>query len=78
MPPFLLDILKEYGPIIAFMAFYVWRDYRRENLMGNRITSLENFQKEELIQLVKEVLVALVNNTDVLKDFCEIKKGIMR
>lgn len=58
MEPF-LDILKTFGPSIAFMAFTVWRDWRREDRMSN---ALDNQGKEMLVQNTRGI-VAIEQNT---------------
>lgn len=55
----LVDILTEVGPYCAILLFFIWRDYRREDRLEDRIDKLNEFVRGEL-------MVALKRNNDVL------------
>ena len=55
----LVEIARLYGPVIAVIAFYIWRDWRRENQQGVReeklvvrLNKLEDYQRNKLEGLV--------------------------
>lgn len=54
-----LEILKTFGPSIAFMAFTVWRDYARELRMSNALDS----QGKELMLQNTRGITAIEQNT---------------
>ena len=54
-----IDILKTFGPSVAFMAFTVWRDYMRENRMGHRL----DVKEDQLLELSNKSVTAIEQNT---------------
>lgn len=50
----ILELTKTVGPVVALLAFFIWRDYRREQTMTKRIQDIEDYQKNRLEQLVVE------------------------
>ena len=45
----LLVLLKQYGPLALVVAFFLWQNWLRELRMSNRITKLEDEQREVLL-----------------------------
>lgn len=60
-------ILKEYGPLILVIVFFIYRDWQREIQLSRRIENLETYQKDVLKSLVEKTTVALVHSTECLK-----------
>ena len=54
-----VDILKTFGPSVAFMAFTVWRDFRREERMGHTLDE----QGKEITSITKQSITAIEQNT---------------
>lgn len=54
-----IDLLKTFGPSVAFMAFTVWRDWKREDRMS---TALDVQGKDLMIQNTRGI-VAIEQNT---------------
>ncbi len=54
-----VELAKVFGPSVAFMAFTVWRDWKREDRMA---TALDG-QREELTGLNTRGIKAIEQNT---------------
>ncbi len=63
----LLTLLREFGPLLGLILFFVWRDWKREDRLSSRVEALETYQKETLVGLLKETTVALTHNAECLK-----------
>lgn len=61
------DILQKYGPILGVIGFFIWRDWRRETRLSNRLEKLEDYQRETLAHLVEKGTAALVQSSEVIK-----------
>ena len=48
-----VEMLKDFGPILGVILFFIWRDWKREDRMADRITALEKFQQDQLIELIE-------------------------
>lgn len=67
MPHEYLQILKDFGPILGVILFFIWRDWRREDRLLDKISQLERFQQEQLLKLVEKTNTVVQQNTDQLK-----------
>lgn len=56
-----LLLIKEIGPFLGIMFFFIWRDYRREERLSKRVAYLEKFITSELIDLIERTNKALEN-----------------
>lgn len=63
----LLDFAKELGPLIGVVLFFIWRDWRREEGLVERVKGLEEFNNTVLTQLVKENVAVIATNTEQLR-----------
>lgn len=63
----LLDFAKELGPLIGAVLFFIWRDWRREEGLVERVKGLEEFNNTVLTQLVKENAAVIATNTEQLR-----------
>jgi hypothetical protein len=61
------DILSQYGPLVSVVLFFIWRDWKREVSLSERISTLEDYQKETLADLVTHSTVALTHSADCMK-----------
>ena len=59
---FAVGMVKEFGPLIALIFYYIWRDFvtskqnvLREVRLVDRVTQLEDFQRGELTSALREV-----------------------
>lgn len=46
-------LIKEIGPFLGIMFFFIWRDYRREEQLVKENNKLNEFIREELMDLVE-------------------------
>jgi hypothetical protein len=61
------DLLKDFGPLIGVVLFFIWRDWKREDGLLERIKELENFNTEVLTQIVKDNSGVIATNTEQLR-----------
>lgn len=66
MDPF-MQILQEYGPLIAAVAFFLWRDYKREDRLSTRVEKLEDEQRHIILPLVEKSTAVIARNTEVME-----------
>lgn len=69
-----ITILKEFGPVLGIVLFFIWRDWRREDRLVTQISSLEKFQREKLITLIQDTTNVVSTNTrqfDQILEFME-------
>lgn len=62
-----LSILQQYGPLAGLVVFFIWRDWKREDRLSNRIEVLEREQRDVIIPLVEKSTEAIVHNTQVME-----------
>ena len=67
METMLPSLLRDFGPIIGVILFFIWRDWKREDVLQDRVTRLESYQQETLVQLVKDTTAAIAQNSEFLK-----------
>lgn len=65
-----LEFAKLFGPVAALAAFFVWRDYVREQRdhtreihMSERLSATEDFVRDRLTALIERTAVAINDNT---------------
>lgn len=63
----LLDFAKELGPLIGVVLFFIWRDWRREEGLVDRVKHLEEFNNTVLSDLVRENAGIIATNTEQLR-----------
>ncbi len=59
-----LTALKDFGPYIGVILFFIWRDWKREEGLVERVKSLEEFNTEILVGMVKETTAVIAANTE--------------
>jgi hypothetical protein len=60
-------LLRDFGPIIGVILFFIWRDWKREDKLQERVTRLERYQQDTLVKMVQDTTAALTQNTEFLK-----------
>jgi len=73
-----IDILKNVGPLVAIIIFFVWRDWQRELRDSKRVEKLEEYQKETLKNLVEKSTTALAQSSESLKWIGHIIEHLVR
>lgn len=66
-----LGFLQTWGPVVGpalgILAFFLWKDWRREMRLLDRVELLEKEQKEVLFPLVKQCAEVIAQNTLVMQ-----------
>jgi hypothetical protein len=62
-----IAVMKEYGPFVALIGFFVWRDYKREQSLGKVITELQEFQRNTLLTLIQKTTEAIMACTNAME-----------
>jgi hypothetical protein len=67
---FIVSLLQEWGPVVgpalAVLAFFLWKDWRRETHLQDRIDALEKEQKEVLLPMIERCATVIAQNTAVM------------
>jgi len=63
----LVSMLKEFGPLVGVVIFFIWRDWKREQHLSKRLEKLEDYYRGTLVHLVERGTTALVQNSEVMK-----------
>ena len=71
-----VPILREFGPLAAAVAFFVYRDWRREDRLQTRVETLEKDFRDVVIPLTESVTTALVRNTEVLEENIKVMRDV--
>lgn len=62
-----VELLKQYGPLLGAVLFFIWRDWKREERLSNRIEKLEDEQREVILPLVERSTQVIAENTTVMQ-----------
>lgn len=71
-------VLKNYGPLLVGLIFFLWRDARREDRLLTRVVQLEDEQRNVILPLVKETSIVITRNTEVMQVNNEVMKNLER
>lgn len=63
-----IKILENYGLPIALVAFFIYRDFRREQVMTQVIRDLELEMRNMLKEMVTKTTEALTSNTNTMRE----------
>lgn len=67
----LFAVMREAGPFVALIGFFVWRDYKREQSLGAVIAELQDFQRNTLLKLLEQTTEIIVACTAALEKYSE-------
>ena len=62
-----ITLLKDFGPIVGIILFFIWRDWKREEGLIERVKQLEDFNTDTLVQMVKDNSSVIAANTEQLR-----------
>lgn len=62
-----LELVQQYGPMVAACIFFVWRDWKREDRLTSRIEKLEDEQRNIILPLVEKATAVIAHNTAVIE-----------
>ena len=60
-------LLRQYGPLVLVVAFFLWQNWLRELRMSNRITKLEDEQRKVLLPMVERCTDVITLNTAMME-----------
>ena len=49
-----MSLVRQFGPFFLAVVFFLWRDWKREDRLSNRLDELEDEQREVILPLVKD------------------------
>lgn len=62
-----IELIKQFGPFFLAVVFFLWRDWKREDRLSNRLDELENEQREVILPLVQDCSAVIARNTAVME-----------
>ena len=62
-----LDVLKEFGIMVALVVFFTWQGWKRETRLNERISALEEDYTSTLKELVSSCTEVISENTAVMQ-----------
>jgi hypothetical protein len=66
-----VEILQTYGPfcgcLLLAVLFFIWRDWKREEKLTDRITNLETEYREVLVPLVTNCTEVIAKNNVIME-----------
>jgi hypothetical protein len=62
-----LLMLKQYGPLVLVVLFFLWQNWLRELRMDKRINKLEDEQRTVLLPLVERCTDVITQNTMMME-----------
>ena len=66
-PDMWTELISNFGPWIGVILFFIWRDWKREDRLNQRVERLEDYQKGILVDLIEKSTTVLAQNTECLK-----------
>jgi hypothetical protein len=62
-----VDILREFGILVALVLFFTWQGWKRETRLNDRITVLEEDYTSTLKELIASCTEVISANTAVMQ-----------
>lgn len=62
-----INLLKDFGPLVGVVIFFIWRDWKREENLVDRVQKLEDFNTEVLSNMVRDQAAVIATNTEVIR-----------
>lgn len=62
-----MEILREFGVMVALVVFFTWQGWKRETRLNDRISALEEDYTSTLKELVTDCTEVISANTSVMK-----------
>jgi|WetSurMetagenome_2_1015567.scaffolds.fasta_scaffold24663_5 hypothetical protein len=73
-----IDILKEVGPFVAILIFFIWRDWKREQRLTEQVEALAAYQRDTLENLVEKTISALTQGSECIKWIGRVLEHLVR
>ena len=71
----LMDLAKDFGPLVGIVLFFIWRDWRREQNLFERVQKLEDYNTKTLANIIKEQSMLIATATAVIATNTEVVKA---
>ena len=71
-------IIRNLGPLVGVIVFFIWRDYRREDKLLTRVQELEDEQRKVVLPLVKDCSAVVAKNTLVMEQNNKVMERLER
>jgi hypothetical protein len=71
----LLLLLKQYGPLVLVVGFFLWQNWLRELRMSKRISKLEDEQRQVLLPMVERCTDVIAQNTAMMERVEKVLEG---
>lgn len=71
-------IIRNLGPLVGVIVFFIWRDYRREDKLLTRVQELEDEQRKVVLPLVKDCSAVVAKNTLVMEQNIKVMERLER
>ena len=62
-----IALIKQFGPLLVAVVFFIWRDWKREDRLMKRIDKLEDEQRNVILPLVRQCTEVIAENTTVME-----------
>ena len=62
-----IALVKQFGPMLVAVVFFIWRDWKREDRLMKRIDKLEDEQRNVILPLVTKCTEVISENTTVME-----------
>ena len=62
-----MEVLQEFGIMVALVVFFTWQGWKRETRLNNRISVLEEDYTSTLKELVSSCTKVISENTAVME-----------
>jgi hypothetical protein len=62
-----IALVKQFGPMLVAVVFFIWRDWKREDRLMKRIDKLEDEQREVIMPLVTQCTAVISKNSEVME-----------
>ena len=69
-------IVQQYGPLIAVITFFIWRDYCREDRLSTRVKELEDEQRQVILPLVTSCTEVITRSTQVMEQNTKVMERL--
>lgn len=69
-------IIQQYGPLVAVVTFFIWRDYCREDRLSTRVKELEDEQRKVILPLVRSCTEVVTKNTQVMEQNTKVMERL--
>ena len=60
-------LLRQYGPLVLVVGFFLWQNWLRELRMSKRISKLEDEQRQVLLPMVERCTDVIAQNTAMME-----------